>query len=295
MLAPLKVSLPVPILVQAVVLVLELLEITPLSVRSPVPPMLLVDRKLPMVPLNLAAVTLLFTSEEVPLKEIGSAPTVCPLRSSDPPLIVVRPEVAPSAVALPSCRIPPLMVVRPVKVLAPLSSQVPVPDLFTVKTPAPLLAMMPLIVLAAVLVPPRVRVRLVAVLGATPFRMVSAPVLLLLAQVWLALSASDTCCPVVTEPMVTAPVPDLVIPLLAKVSIWLVPPPCNSTVPVLAKDSPSALCAAFRFTVCAVLTAEILNRARSKMPGTAPGLGVISPGSVDHEPTVSHPVPEPSQ
>lgn len=111
--APLKVSLPVPTLLQAVVLV-PLLEITPLSVRSPVPPMVEEDRKLLILPLRLAAVPLLLSSAEVLLKVIVSAPMLCPLRSKVPPLRVVPPVVDPSALAFPSFSRPALILVVPV-------------------------------------------------------------------------------------------------------------------------------------------------------------------------------------
>lgn len=61
--------------------------------------------------------------------------------------------------------------------MAPESNQVPAPDLARLITPLPLLAMIPLIVLDAVLVPLRVSVRDVAVLAATPFKILSAAVL----------------------------------------------------------------------------------------------------------------------
>src|SRR5438046_2684600 len=61
------------------------------------------------------------------------------------------------------------------------------------------------------------------------------------------------------------------------------------TVPVLPKTRPSADCAALRFTVCAVLTVEMLKLATSDEPGGRAGSGVAALLEVDQLVLVFHP------
>ena len=60
-----------------------------------------------------------------------------PARSSVPPLTASELAVLPRAVALPTTRVPPLIVFEPLKVLAPDSVRLPVPDFKSVTYPVP--------------------------------------------------------------------------------------------------------------------------------------------------------------
>ena len=69
---------------------------------------------------------------------IGFAPITCPARSSVAPLeTLTLLAVLPSAVALPTLRVPAWIVTPPLKVLLPLSVSVPLPDFVSPKLPPP--------------------------------------------------------------------------------------------------------------------------------------------------------------
>ena len=71
-------------------------------------------------------------------------------------------------------------------------------------------------------------------------------------------------------PIVTAPVPDLMIPLAPRVRTRLVPVACTRTVPVEVKRIPAKVRFAPGSIVWAVLRAETLKTATSPAAGTAP-------------------------
>ena len=106
-----------------------------------------------------------------------------------------------------------------------------------------------------------------------------------------------TFCPVVADPTVTAPAPDLTIPSNPSVNTRFVPPPCKFTAAPDPKINPNSDRSAFKFTVCAVVSELALNVAVSAAPGIAPGV-VPPPTTVDQfaappqsfavPPTLSH-------
>src|SRR5438105_1094098 len=85
------------------------------------------------------------------------------------------------------------------------------------------------------------------------------------------------------------------MPLVPRESVFVPVPVWINTVPVLPNTRPSADWLALRFTVCAVLTVEMLNCATSAAPGGEAGLGVVALLAVDHALAVFQPVPVPSQ
>ena len=168
---------------------------------------------------------------------------------------------APSAPVLVVARtMPAETVVVPVYVLTPESVKMPAPVF--VMPPAP--TMTPaMVVLPA---PPLVRRNPPFV---TPLRMLRRLLVELFVQDCAPLMVIATFCPAVAEPIVGAPAVEFTtMPLVPSVSTRFVPPPCSSVVPVLLKMSPAMDWFAFKLTVCAVLTSEILNCAMSAATGS---------------------------
>jgi hypothetical protein len=161
--------------------------------------------------------------------------------------------------------IPLLMFTLPVNVFVPDKVSVVVfePDL--VKVPAPVV-----IAPESVVLPVPLTVRLCA--PEMPFTTVSK-LLELFAHVCAPPKVTATCCPAVTEPIVTAPAPEFtVIPLVPSVSARLVPPPNKACVNEEVKRSPPTERSALRFTVCAVASEVALKTATSPVPGSAAGV-----------------------
>jgi hypothetical protein len=138
--------------------------------------------------------------------------------------------------------IPLLMFTLPVKVFVPDKVRVVLfePDL--VKVPAPVV-----IAPESVVLPEPLTVRFCA--PEIPFTTVSKLVELF-AHVCAPPKVTATCCPPVTEPIVTAPAPEFtVIPLVPNVSVRFVPPPCKVCVKEVVKRSPPTERLSFKLTV----------------------------------------------
>src|SRR5438874_8339682 len=85
------------------------------------------------------------------------------------------------------------------------------------------------------------------------------------------------------------------MPVGPTVSVFVPAPDWIKTLPVLSKRRPWAACAAFKFTVCGVLSVLMPKSARSDAPGGEAGSGVWAFWSVDQELATFQLVPLPSQ